>query len=336
MERLFALFITAVLLFAQPATGRANADSIGILTLDDQSFILYQVAAGETLYGISKKYNMKVEELLAVNPYVSDNKINQGQILKIPVKLVIPDTKTMESNAKQEDSGKQLDSKPEKNQTVQEDSKQQITADPTNTEPKSGTDLTILKLKHTVQPGETLFSLSRKYEVQVNDIMEWNNLGSYAIRVGQELIVGTGQVMSENISQNNDHQTRPSNPATSFANSKDYLKQENLLSLKYKEDLSSAHYTEVKKTGVAAWITSSSSYPTKNGYYALHKELPVGSVIKVKNLMNSKVVYAKVIGKLPESQDNNKILLKLPESAAKEMNVLDETLIMEVTYLERR
>ncbi len=46
---------------------------------------------------------------------------------------------------------------------------------------------------HTVQQGETLFSISRQYDVTVDQIREWNGLRDNVIRVGQELIVGSGR-----------------------------------------------------------------------------------------------------------------------------------------------
>lgn len=40
---------------------------------------------------------------------------------------------------------------------------------------------------HTVRSGETLFAISRRYNVTVGDIQQMNNLGSTTIRPGQRL-----------------------------------------------------------------------------------------------------------------------------------------------------
>lgn len=42
---------------------------------------------------------------------------------------------------------------------------------------------------HIVQPKETLYSISKKYEVSVNDLREWNNLGGTDVKEGTELII---------------------------------------------------------------------------------------------------------------------------------------------------
>ncbi|WP_340104094.1 LysM peptidoglycan-binding domain-containing protein [Rhodohalobacter sp. 8-1] len=43
---------------------------------------------------------------------------------------------------------------------------------------------------HTVQQGETLFSISRLYDVTVGDLRRWNRLESDVLTPGQELLVG--------------------------------------------------------------------------------------------------------------------------------------------------
>ena len=42
---------------------------------------------------------------------------------------------------------------------------------------------------HMVVKGETLYALSKKYQVAIDDLKRWNKLGSNAISVGQILIV---------------------------------------------------------------------------------------------------------------------------------------------------
>ncbi|RYZ19401.1 MAG: LysM peptidoglycan-binding domain-containing protein, partial [Sphingobacteriales bacterium] len=42
-------------------------------------------------------------------------------------------------------------------------------------------------ITHTVQTKETAYSISKKYGVSVEDILQWNNLSSADLRIGQEL-----------------------------------------------------------------------------------------------------------------------------------------------------
>ncbi len=44
-------------------------------------------------------------------------------------------------------------------------------------------------ITYTVQPGESLYSISKKYGVTVTEIKNWNNLTSDHLRIGQQLII---------------------------------------------------------------------------------------------------------------------------------------------------
>jgi LysM repeat protein len=56
---------------------------------------------------------------------------------------------------------------------------------------------------HTVRPGETLFSISREYNITVDDLKSWNNIRNNTIIVGQRLNVGrpadTGQAIRHTV-----------------------------------------------------------------------------------------------------------------------------------------
>ena len=42
---------------------------------------------------------------------------------------------------------------------------------------------------HTVKSSETLFSISRQYNVKVDDLKKWNNLTDNSISIGQQLVI---------------------------------------------------------------------------------------------------------------------------------------------------
>lgn len=50
----------------------------------------YNVQKGETLYSISKKYNVSVESLLAANPSIKESGLKEGTTLNIPGKTSLP------------------------------------------------------------------------------------------------------------------------------------------------------------------------------------------------------------------------------------------------------
>jgi hypothetical protein len=44
-------------------------------------------------------------------------------------------------------------------------------------------------LFHTVRSGETLYRISKKYKVKIEDIKTWNNLPDNNLKVGQDLVI---------------------------------------------------------------------------------------------------------------------------------------------------
>lgn len=112
---------------------------------------IHQVVAGETLYSISKKYNVDVTEIIKLND-LNNSQISVGQNLKIPSKI----------------------SNKTKDNQITETNKQEEKI-----------------IKHTVIVGETLYNLSKKYNVKIEDIKKWNNIVNDSLNVGQILIIRT-------------------------------------------------------------------------------------------------------------------------------------------------
>ncbi len=55
------------------------------------------------------------------------------------------------------------------------------------------------KVHHTVQEGETLFRISQKYKVSVEEIRKWNVLGNQSLSIGEELVVYLAQPASDSL-----------------------------------------------------------------------------------------------------------------------------------------
>jgi LysM repeat protein len=317
-----------------------------------REFIEHTVVKGETLYGIAKLYNVTVDEILIANPEIKDMVIKIDQIIKIPgtAKSEIPDgeyiatdEKKQQSNIKEENQARMKRLKTaaisatsilavsilddmKTSAEIKDELNNDTEATDTTLTTETNASNTPVYTKHIVLKGETMYALSRKYNVKVTDIMGWNQMKAFNIAEGQELIVGVEYMQGK--TPENETNT-PSNTITASSTI------DNVLSLQYKEDLSSNYFAEKDETGIARWIKDVDGYPVENGFFALHKTLPIGTIIKVRNLMNNRIIYAKIIGRLPNTENNKKILLKLPESAKHSLNVLDDQLIMEVKYLQR-
>lgn len=112
----------------------------------------HEVQKGETLYGIAKKYNTTIEELVQLNPEVSKG-IQPGQKIIVPVR-------------------------------------KEPSADYSNEKPKQKKQTVGEPIKHIVQKGETIYGLCKMYNISQDRLFELNpDLKQSGLKVGQEVII---------------------------------------------------------------------------------------------------------------------------------------------------
>jgi len=175
-------------------------------TATSPAFIEHRVVAGETLFGLLRKYDVSENDLLRYNPMLAKGLI-AGQIIKIPQKTAAtadsssaPEKQQTSANAPSANPA--YDYQPSSfdeqgaNQSAQSDEdllatakKQPMTAQ------KAMRILEIERLKrelesppfieHTIKPKETLYSISRLYGVFVEDIVNANPMLESTLLVGQ-------------------------------------------------------------------------------------------------------------------------------------------------------
>ncbi len=163
-------------------------------------YISYTVKAGDNLYNIAKKYNTTVDKIKRDNNLQSNN-LTIGKI------LLIEDTS--DQSTIEECFGEEYEA-PSSNitYTVQKGDNLYSIAEKYNTtvnEIKSLNNLTSNNLSigqqlriptnasgnitYTVQKGDNLYSIARKYNTTVNEIKRKNNLTSNNLSIGQQLII---------------------------------------------------------------------------------------------------------------------------------------------------
>ncbi|HEX4911081.1 MAG TPA: LysM peptidoglycan-binding domain-containing protein [Permianibacter sp.] len=112
----------------------------------------YQVEKGDTLWSISRRHNMKLNDLLALNDLHSKSALKPGQIIKI--------------------GGKSTGST--------------IAARETSSNP----NLANRKIQYTVRSGDSLARIAQKFGVKVADLGRWNNWPvNRVLKPGQRLTV---------------------------------------------------------------------------------------------------------------------------------------------------
>ena len=151
-------------------TGFSRVDSVGLKVIQGKAYVMHEVDPGENLSQLSRRYRSSVSTIVQVNELTAEA-VNVGQVLLIPTKA-----KAASLSLSDVASAKTSSPKPVvKQNTVK-----------SNASVKGGGPK-----KHTVQKGETLYGISRKYKVSVAEIQKWNNLAGAGIQTGQTLIVSS-------------------------------------------------------------------------------------------------------------------------------------------------
>ncbi len=138
--------------------------------------ITYKVEKGDTLYSISRKYQITVAELRTAN------NLSENDVIKVGQKLIIPDA----------DIG--------------------TAAALSSTKTSASSTPSGKTVEYVVVKGDTLYGIARKNGMSVADLMALNNLDSSAvIKVGQKLKVSA----SDNSSSTSTTSTKTAEPAKS-------------------------------------------------------------------------------------------------------------------------
>lgn len=231
---------------------------------NSESYIIHKVQAKETLYSLVKKYNTNFATVETLNPEFADGKadIKVGQSIKFPK------------------------NSPTQTNTVVIAKK----TDGTKTAEKT----------HVVQAKETVFSISKKYNIDISNLVEANNLTNNSIKVGDQLKVD----------------------ATEIAEIASTSKRGTELVMKRVG-------RDVKETGLAEVIST----PNRaNIYLALHRTAPVGSNIKVTNEATGHSIVAKVIANLSQVGPDQNIMVKLSPYAYYQLRPTDTRMRATVEY----
>lgn len=187
-------------------------------------------------------------------------------------------------------------------------------------------------IEHIVKKGETLYKIASLYHTKPEWIKQANQLPSDAVFIGQTLKIPSADIVSHSPpaakeAVKNTHHT----PISAGENDKtEQNKMKNTFIFDYNNN-----ETSFFDKGIATWIEQDSSVYSSR-FYALHKTAPIGTILSVRNLMNNKTAYVKVVGKIPDIDDNKNIVVILSGSAARYLEAMDQKFLVEISYVNKK
>lgn len=184
------------------------------------NMFMYTVKYGDTLYGIARKYNTTVQEILNLN-YLSSPNLVVGQVIRIPemytpdsemyppnyVNYIVQKGDTLYKIAKDynidvntiiKDNGLETNNL-QVGQILKlrvnniEDIEVEECFGPDYTPSANNTD----SILYTVKKGDNLYNIAKVYNTTVNEIMKLNNLNSPNLSIGQQLKIPSSNSVSQ-------------------------------------------------------------------------------------------------------------------------------------------
>jgi len=313
------LSLLTVLALNSPGPGKpaaskaAPTDSIGQEMRGGQRFVKHRVGACETLTALTRRYKITLAQLTAANPQIK-NGLGIGQIVYVP-----------------RPAGRAGATAP-------------AAAAPAKAAAASAAPGP-MPARYTVRKGETLFGIANRYQLSPEELIKLNKLpAAGTVRVGQQLLLAASEeaaapakaaavrpVETEAVpaSKTPAAPDKPAQVATVTPEKpadREEKKEE-------REEKTPTRAGELLGRVVESGLGASIENSTTEKYLALHKTAPVGTIMQVKNAMNGLYVYVRVIGKLPNTGENNNILVRLSPRAVQKLGTSDGRFRVETNYI---
>lgn len=174
------------------------------IVIDDEENI-YIVQSGDTLYKIAQNYNTNVDTIKQLNNLTS-NTLSVGQLLKIPSPVSEVETYTVQSGDTLYSISQKFNTSVEALKKLNNISTNVLSVGQTiKLPPKESIDTTETvepeTITYTVQSGDSLYKLAKKYNTTVDSIKQINKLDNNLLSIGQKLIIPTS-LQEEQTTQN--------------------------------------------------------------------------------------------------------------------------------------
>ena len=307
-----------IILFSFGITLTLTAQSSDLIIQSDggKLFLNHTVAPKENLYSIGRLYNISPKEIAPFNNISLNSGLEINQELKIPLET---------SNFAQHGT--------------------------------AAGDEVFVPLYHLVSQKEGLYRIGQNFnKASVSDLKTWNNLTSETISNGQKLVVGFLRVKTSQsalaangikkigsiahapastapvVAKTENNPVVTTKPVEEPAVKTVETAQNTVLDSNaegtgffkgsYREQAGSFNAFK-SEMGVAAVFKSTSGWQDAK-YYALMNNITPGTIVRITNTNNSRIIFAKVLGELPPGRENEGLLVRISNAAAAELKLSDK------------
>lgn len=315
---LITVLLSSLSLNAQMKVSYSAKDAMHVTTRYNKWVIQHKVSDGETVFDAARRFHVPPAMVSDVNKSGYKDELKAGSTLYIPVGAY---------NLIQVEPENNFSSRP---------------------------------LFYKVTKYDNLFKIAHMADISQRQLKEWNDLQSNDVSEGQELFIGW--IMYESLTLNESGRgeatqgrtvrNRTATSSRARRNQPDsrgprvvrdtvivvrkarspldglpeiekkYMQQTNM-EQEYKEERGSAVFFDMQgKVGAG------------NTYYAFHDTARPGTIIKVHNPGTHKVIFAKVLGKLPATKEYHNSLIGISSDAKNELLITENKAWCELRYAQ--
>jgi LysM repeat protein len=282
---------------------------------DGVAYINHAVKKGEGAYGISKIYNAAYDEFLKLNGLQKDAILHEGIVLKIPLNGIL---------------------------------KQACNGD------------SCVPVYYTVQQSEGLYRIGKNHgDIKAPAIKQLNHLNSESVSKGQELLVGYIDVSKRDIQLNSQQATPVIAATTEIVNpvfsethpveikaeksaepgpskqaaAKKLIGDSSALTYKGRGFFETAY-----KDGSNIKMIKGATFKSESGwadgkFYALMDGMETGTIVKITNPENGRVIFGKILGPLPHVKNAENVQIRISSAGMMTLGyVYEEMYDMEINY----
>jgi LysM repeat protein len=289
--------------FSLSVFARSAADSVGIENQNGKKVILHKLEPKDNYYSIGRRYNVSPKVIIKYN---NNAKMAIGTIIKVPTNRPFTEPVKVTTNAAPIHQNKPVVQTP--------------VSQPQQSQPANNTADDGVPTQYKVSAGETLFSIAKRFNTTVEDITNLNGLKTNAISPGQILLIksNTPQQPLAQPAEITVAATRDSTIPASSTDSSHHMNA-NRFGL-YERD----------EKGVATWIDDDGLDPNK--MLVLHRTAPIGTVIKITNVMTNRTTFAKVVGRFTDNEQTKDVIIVMTKNVAQSLGALDKRFQVNLSY----
>ncbi len=180
--------------------------------------------------------------------------------------------------------------------------------------PQQGHRHHYIELYYRVKKKDNLFRISRRYfDLPTSLLIERNSLQNQDLQEGQILHIGWIQWKKKPLA---------------IAIGREYQGEVEQTHSDHPFEAQFKNHHMVSTNEVAFWNTGSKA----TGIYVLHRKAPPETIIEITNPMHQSIIYAKVIGRLPEKLYGKEIDMVVSPDLARALGVVDPKFFVYCRY----